>query len=71
MLYKMMTSFADEKKQYDPTGFRDAILEGLEAAGTDLESVSKFLDVSGGKLDYRRYGLNLIEILIAGGLLGT
>ena len=63
--------FADEKKQYDPTGFRDAILEGLEAAGSDLESVSKFLDVSGSKLDYRRYGVNLIEILIAGGLLGT
>ena len=62
--------FADEKKQYDPSGFRDAILEGLEAAGSDLEAVSKFLDVSGSKLDYRRYGVNLIEILIAGGLLG-
>ena len=65
-----MTSFSDEKKQYDPTGFRDAILEGLEAAGSDLDAVSKFLDVSGSKLDYRRYGVNLIEILIAGGLLG-
>ena len=61
---------SDEKKQYDPTGFRDAILEGLDAAGDDLEAVSKFLDVSGSKLDYRRYGVNLIEILIAGGLLG-
>ena len=61
----------DEKKQYDPSGFRDAILEGLEAAGSDLDAVSKFLDVSGSKLDYRRYGVNLIEILIAGGLLGT
>merc|ERR1712066_864200 len=38
-------------------------------AGDDLEAVSKFLDVSGSKLDYRRYGVNLIEILIAGGLL--
>ena len=63
-------SFSDEKKQYDPIGFRDAILEGLEACGSDLEAVSKFLDVSGSKLDYRRYGVNLIEILIAGGLLG-
>ena len=62
---------SDEKKQYDPSGFRDAILEGLEAAGSDLDAVSKFLDVSGSKLDYRRYGVNLIEILIAGGLLGT
>ena len=60
----------DEKKQYDPSGFRDSILEGLEAAGDDLDAVSKFLDSAGSKLDYRRYGVNLIEILIAGGLLG-
>lgn len=65
-----MLFFADEKKQYDPIGFRDAILEGLEACGSDLDAVIKFLDVSGSKLDYRRYGVNLIEILIAGGLLG-
>lgn len=67
--HRLKTRKRDEKKQYDPIGFRDAILEGLEAAGSDLESVSKFLDVSGSKLDYRRYGVNLIEILIAGGLL--
>ena len=64
--------FSDEKKQYDPPGFRDAILEGLNAAGPqDLEAVSKFLDAQSAKLDYRRYGVTLIEILIAGGLLGT
>jgi len=67
--HRLKTRKRDEKKQYDPTGFRDAILEGLDAAGDDLEAVSKFLDVSGSKLDYRRYGVNLIEILIAGGLL--
>jgi len=67
--HRLKTRKRDEKKQYDPIGFRDAILEGLEAAGSDLDSVSKFLDVSGSKLDYRRYGVNLIEILIAGGLL--
>lgn len=60
----------DEKKQYDPSGFRDAILEGLNEAGDDLEAVSKFLDVQSSKLDYRRYGVTLIEILVAGGLLG-
>ncbi|XP_059091245.1 protein krasavietz-like isoform X2 [Tigriopus californicus] len=59
----------DEKKQYDPSGFRDSILEGLNEAGQDLEAVSKFLDTSSSKLDYRRYGGNLVEILIAGGLL--
>jgi len=67
--HRLKTRKRDEKKQYDPTGFRDAILEGLEASGDDLEAVIKFLDVSGSKLDYRRYGVNLIEILIAGGLL--
>lgn len=62
--------FSDEKKQFDPVGFRDAILEGLEASGEDLEAVFKFLDSSASKQDYRRYGDLLIEILIAGGLLG-
>lgn len=55
---------------YDPSGFRDSILEGLNEAGEDLDAVSKFLDANSSKLDYRRYGGNLIEILIAGGLLG-
>ena len=67
----MIYFFADEKKQYDPAGFRDAILEGLNEAGSDLDSVSKFLDAQSSKLDYRRYGVTLIEILIAGGLLGN
>lgn len=66
----LWTSPLDEKKQYDPSGFREAILEGLNEAGGDLEAVSKFLDSASSKLDYRRYGVALIEILIAGGLLG-
>ena len=37
--------------------------------GDDLEAVYKFLDTSGQKQDYRRYGVTLIEILVAGGLL--
>ncbi|CAG0924556.1 unnamed protein product, partial [Notodromas monacha] len=31
--------------------------------------ISKFLDQAGGKLDYRRYGETLFDILIAGGIL--
>jgi hypothetical protein len=62
--------FSDEKEKYDPAGFRDAVLQGLNKAGTDLEAVSKFLDTAGSKLDYRRYGEALFDILIAGGLLG-
>ena len=59
----------DEKEKYDPTGFRDAVLLGLEKAGNDLEAISKYLDTAGSKLDYRRYGEALFDILIAGGLL--
>jgi len=34
-----------------------------------FEALSKFLDVSGSKLNYRRYGEVLLDILIAGGVL--
>lgn len=61
--------FIDEREKYDPTGFRDAVLLGLDKAGNDLEAISKFLDVAGSKLDYRRYGEALFDIMIAGGLL--
>ncbi|XP_049763634.1 protein krasavietz [Schistocerca cancellata] len=66
---RIKTRKRDEKEKYDPAGFRDAILQGLNKAGTDLEAVSKFLDTAGSKLDYRRYGEALFDILIAGGLL--
>lgn len=59
----------DEKEKYDPTGFRDAIISGLDKCSNDLEAISKFLDAAGNKLDYRRYGETLFDILIAGGLL--
>jgi hypothetical protein len=63
-------SFEDEKEKYDPFGFRDYILGGLNSADTDLEAIWKFLDQAGSKVDYRRYGEVLFDILIAGGLLG-
>lgn len=61
--------FSDEKEKYDPTGFRDAIISGLNKCSNDLEAISKYLDGAGNKLDYRRYGECLFDILIAGGLL--
>ena len=32
--------FSDEKEKYDPNTFRDAILQGLTEAGTDLDQAS-------------------------------
>ena len=59
----------DEKEKYDPIGFRDAVIAGIDKTGGDLEAISKYLDTAGNKLDYRRYGEVLFDILIAGGLL--
>lgn len=61
----------DEKEKFDTTGFRDSLLTGLVEAGTDLEAVTKYLDAAGSKLDYRRYGETLFDILITGGILGA
>ncbi|XP_014248592.1 protein krasavietz [Cimex lectularius] len=66
---RIKTRKRDEREKYDPSGFRDSILVGLDKAGSDLDAVSKFLDAAGSKLDYRRYGEALFDILIAGGLL--
>lgn len=68
LLTRPALSILDEKEKYDPHGFRDAVIAGLEKA-EDLEQISKFLDTAGNKLDYRRYGEVLFDILIAGGLL--
>lgn len=59
----------DEREKFDPHGFRDAVITGLEKA-EDLEQIFKYLDSAGNKLDYRRYGEVLFDILIAGGVLG-
>ncbi|XP_035224255.1 basic leucine zipper and W2 domain-containing protein 1-like [Stegodyphus dumicola] len=66
---RIKTRKRDEKEKYDPASFRDAILQGLSETGSDLEQVSKFLDTAGSKLDYRRYGEALFDILLAGGIL--
>uniref|UniRef100_A0A2L2XXX0 Basic leucine zipper and W2 domain-containing protein 1 n=1 Tax=Parasteatoda tepidariorum TaxID=114398 RepID=A0A2L2XXX0_PARTP len=66
---RIKTRKRDEKEKYDPASFRDAILQGLNDCGSDLEQASKFLDSAGSKLDYRRYGETLFDILLAGGIL--
>ena len=61
---------SDEKEKYDPAAFRDAVVQGLNEAGTDLDQVSKYLDTAGNRLNYRRYAETLFDILFAGGILG-
>ena len=33
--------FSDEKEKYDPSAFRDAILQGFNEAGNDLDQVGE------------------------------
>ncbi|KAK1338419.1 hypothetical protein QTO34_001535 [Cnephaeus nilssonii] len=48
-----------EKERFDPTQFQDCIIQGLSETGADMETVAKFLDASGAKLDYRQYAETL------------
>ncbi|KAK2921441.1 eIF5-mimic protein 1 [Channa argus] len=66
---RFKTRKRDEKEKFEPTVFRDTIVAGLNEAGSDLDAVAKFLDVSGSRLDYRRYADTLFDILIAGSML--
>ncbi|XP_069050842.1 eIF5-mimic protein 1 isoform X1 [Lepisosteus oculatus] len=66
---RFKTRKRDEKEKFEPTVFRDTIIQGLNEAGSDLDAVAKFLDVAGSRLDYRRYADTLFDILIAGSML--
>ncbi|KAG8004977.1 Basic leucine zipper and W2 domain-containing protein 2 [Nibea albiflora] len=66
---RFKTRKRDEKEKFEPTVFRDTIVSGLNEAGGDLDAVAKFLDVTGSRLDYRRYADTLFDILVAGSML--
>uniref|UniRef100_A0A8C9RWN4 eIF5-mimic protein 1 n=1 Tax=Scleropages formosus TaxID=113540 RepID=A0A8C9RWN4_SCLFO len=66
---RFKTRKRDEKEKFEPTVFRDTIVQGLNEAGGDLDAVAKFLDATGSRLDYRRYADVLFDILIAGSML--
>ncbi|XP_066301183.1 eIF5-mimic protein 2-like isoform X1 [Branchiostoma lanceolatum] len=66
---KIRTRKRDEKKTFEPTAFRDEIVQGLNEQGNDLEAISRYLDKQGSRLDYRRYAETLLDIMIAGGML--
>jgi len=75
--HRTKTRKRDEKKIFDPTGFRDFLVLELDklidpdTGVVNLEQLFKFLDATGNKseYDYKRYGESLMEILIAGGIL--
>lgn len=66
----VLSIILDEKEKFEPTVFRDTLVQGLNEAGDDLEAVAKFLDSTGSRLDYRRYADTLFDILVAGSMLG-
>ncbi|KAL8594680.1 hypothetical protein ACOMHN_052413 [Nucella lapillus] len=66
---RLKTRKRDEKEKYDPNTFRDTVIQGLNETQGDLAKVSKFLDVSGSRLNYRRYADVLFDVLFAGGIL--
>ncbi|KAM6142887.1 eIF5-mimic protein 1 [Phoenicopterus ruber ruber] len=66
---RFKTRKRDEKEKFEPTVFRDTIVQGLNEAGNDLEAIAKFLDATGSRLDYRRYADTLFDILVAGSML--
>jgi len=67
---RIKTRKRDEKAKFDPSGFRDNIIQGFSGIdGKDLDAVHKYLDTAGSKLDYRSYGETLFDILLAGGIL--
>nr|CAH7717287.1 unnamed protein product [Callosobruchus chinensis] len=67
---RIKTRKRDEKERYDPTGFRDAIISDSINVLMILKQFHVIWTVQAIKLDYRRYGECLFDILIAGGILG-
>jgi hypothetical protein len=66
---RIKTRKRDEKEKYDPSSFRDAIVQGLTEANGNNDQVSKYLDTAASRLDYRRYADTLFDVLFAGGIL--
>lgn len=68
---RFRTRKRDEKEKFNPTGFRDTILSNFHVEAKnqlDIDAVIKSL-LSDTKIDYRVYGEQLFDIIIAGGIL--
>ena len=57
---KIKTRKRDEKVKYDPTSFVETVIAGLNETDGSMEEIAKYLDTTGGQMDYRlRIGLFL------------
>lgn len=50
---KIKTRKRDEKVKYDPTAFADQVIAGLNETDGSMEEIAKYLDATGGQIDYR------------------
>lgn len=50
---KIKTRKRDEKVKYDPTAFAEQVIAGLNETDGSIEEMAKYLDTSGGQMDYR------------------
>ena len=66
--HRFRTRKRDEKEKFNPTGFRDTILQSFGYQQLDIDAVIKSL-LADNKVDYRVYGEQLFDIIIAGGIL--
>lgn len=69
---RFRTRKRDEKEKFNPSGFRDTILHSFDTSSIkqqiDIDAVIKCL-LTDTKTDYRVYGEQLFDIIIAGGIL--
>ena len=50
---KIKTRKRDEKIKYDPNAFADQVISGLNETDGSMEEIAKYLDTTGGQMDYR------------------
>lgn len=50
---KIKTRKRDEKVKYDPTSFAEQVIAGLNETDGSKEEIAKYLDSTGGQIDYR------------------
>lgn len=50
---KIKTRKRDEKVKYDPNAFAEQLITGLNDTDGSMDEIAKYLDATGGQMDYR------------------